>query len=413
MSHRSRAIVSIACFVAGWLWLASLLRRGDDTSTRLRPQWVGKGPVEVLNSTLGFQKILVINLPSRTDRRDAMALAGAVTNLTFDWVAGVSGDDVPERVLPADSEGKQISTGNKGSWRAHMNALRRVVELNLTSALILEDDADWDIRLKTQLQVVALASRGFLRPAKSGSSRPLAGHSPEREHLGNGNDATAVSVNDLPAGRQPSMPPYGDHWDVLWLGHCGTDLPSSDPSGVQQQPALVTIPDDETVPPPAHLRPHPFARPDEALRSRFPPHTRVVHRVTPGTACSQAYAVSQRGARRLLWLFGTETMTTGWDFLLRHWRTKKAKTAEEPSRTRLGVPVPPVCLAVQPPVFGHHYGKGGGSDITAPGGGYLGSEREMTPYVRLSVRMNLGKLARGDGISQLADQWPEPDETDR
>ena len=38
----------------------------------------------------------------------------------------------------------------------------RVVDGNLGSALILEDDADWDIRIKKQLQAYALSSRkGF------------------------------------------------------------------------------------------------------------------------------------------------------------------------------------------------------------------------------------------------------------
>lgn len=54
-----------------------------------------------------------------------MALAGALTGIKFDWIDGVSGDDVPDDVLPADSQDKHISKGNKGSWRAHMNALRK------------------------------------------------------------------------------------------------------------------------------------------------------------------------------------------------------------------------------------------------------------------------------------------------
>jgi hypothetical protein len=54
-----------------------------------------------------------------------MALAGALTGVAFDWVDGVAGDDVPDDVLPLDSLDKHISKGNKGSWRAHMNALRK------------------------------------------------------------------------------------------------------------------------------------------------------------------------------------------------------------------------------------------------------------------------------------------------
>lgn len=77
----------------------------------------------------------MINLPSRTDHRDAMSLSAAVSNLQLGWVDGVSGDDVLEKALsPRDH--KFISLGNKGSWRAS------TVEQNLTTALILKDDVD-------------------------------------------------------------------------------------------------------------------------------------------------------------------------------------------------------------------------------------------------------------------------------
>jgi hypothetical protein len=67
----------------------------------------------------------------------------------------------------------------------------------------------------------------------------------------------------------------------------------------------------------------------------------------------------------------------------------------------------PVCVAVQPPLFVQHYGRGGESDITAPGGGFIDRGKEMTPYVRLSVRLNMGRLVRGDGTRELVDQWPD------
>ena len=76
-----------------------------------------------------FQKILVINLPSRTDRRDAMSLSAVVSNLQLNWidgVSGVSGDDVLEKALPPGDH-KFISPGSKGSWRAHMNTLQASV----------------------------------------------------------------------------------------------------------------------------------------------------------------------------------------------------------------------------------------------------------------------------------------------
>lgn len=54
-----------------------------------------------------------------------MTLAGVLTGLSFDWVDGVLGNSIIQKVLPADTVNKNISQGNKGSWRGHMNALRR------------------------------------------------------------------------------------------------------------------------------------------------------------------------------------------------------------------------------------------------------------------------------------------------
>jgi len=69
-----------------------------------------------------FEKIFVINMPSRTDHRDAMALAAAVSDLRLDWIDGVKGADVLDKTLPL-GKSKQPSEGSKGSWRAHMNAV--------------------------------------------------------------------------------------------------------------------------------------------------------------------------------------------------------------------------------------------------------------------------------------------------
>jgi hypothetical protein len=67
----------------------------------------------------------------------------------------------------------------------------------------------------------------------------------------------------------------------------------------------------------------------------------------------------------------------------------------------------PSCLTLQPPLFVQHYGHGGASDITAPGGGYIDNAHEMTPYVRLSVRLNMGRLVKGFAMERLVDQWPD------
>lgn len=366
------------------------------TAVDTRPH-VG-GTADVQNATLGFEKIYVINRAARTDRRDSLTLAGAFTGLDLTFIDGVDGANVEDRVLPADSREHNISPGNKGSWRAHMNALRSVIEANLTSALILEDDVDWDIRLKEQLRRFAHASRLFLAP---GSTKTLS------------DDETAISVWELNrrVRLKPTITPFGDNWDVLWLGHCGTELPlpfNSSASGDSVSLLRITIPNDASVPQPAQLRPHPFANQDP-IGEVFPPHTRVVH-ASSGTVCSTGYAVSQAGARKLLHKFGLQTLTTGWDLMLRDWcdgvyhRTDEDDQKSHNLKTRR-----PTCLTVQPPLFGHWLEtKDGASDIGQQGGGYL--KKAGSQYIRLSVKANLEALAHGVEMHELVDQWPDSHE---
>jgi hypothetical protein len=105
---------------------------------------------------------------------------------------------------------------------------------------------------------------------------------------------------------------------------------------------------------------------------------------------------------KLLYRFGTRTFTTGWDLMLGDWcGGVYDRGVSDEGKER------PVCVTVQPPLFVQHYGRGGASDITAPGGGFIDRGKEMSPFVRLSVRLNMGRLVRGEGEGELEDQWPD------
>lgn len=67
--------------------------------------------------------MFVVNAPWRTDRKDAMALAASYSRLKFDWVDGIAADTIQETAYPPGKH-RTISSGNLGSWRAHMNAMR-------------------------------------------------------------------------------------------------------------------------------------------------------------------------------------------------------------------------------------------------------------------------------------------------
>lgn len=265
-----------------------------------------------------------------------------------------------------------------GAWNNKI--LYRILRQNLSSALILEDDIDWDIRLKSQLQGVSHATTLYLHLLASSLTY----------------QRTITIPFSTPSGPPHQIFPYGSNWDVLWLGHCGTDFPSASshlPLHRIQYP-------DGTMPGPSHLRPHPLAGTDDVFNVQHPPHHRVVHAAGAGTICTQAYAVSHRGAARLLWKLGVETFTTGFDLMLRDW-------CGGGSEKDVGGSDRPVCVTVQPPLFVQHYGKGSESDITQPGGGYIDREKEMSPYLMKSVKLNLGTLVKGKGVEGCRDQWPD------
>lgn len=75
--------------------------------------------------------------------------------------------------------------GSAKAWMAHLDLLKYVIGADLESAFIVEDDVDWDVDIKAQMRLVSDGVR----------------------------DYTAMEESDTT--------PYGDEWDVLWLGHCG------------------------------------------------------------------------------------------------------------------------------------------------------------------------------------------------
>lgn len=79
-----------------------------------------------------------------------MALMAATTGLHFEFFPAVRAEQVPDKAMPPGAQG--WLGGVRGSWRAHINALRSIVEQNLTSAVIFEDDLDWDVRIKQVLE---------------------------------------------------------------------------------------------------------------------------------------------------------------------------------------------------------------------------------------------------------------------
>ena len=135
-----------------------------------------------------------------------------------------------------------------------------MVERRIRSAAVFEDDADWDVAFKHQLIQLARGSRFLL----------------------------GTPTDILPSS------PYGDDWDVLWIGHCGTTI---DPEDNRRW----VIPHDPTVVPPFYR--DEFVQPDMTpweLGPNADPSTRIVH-MGGGNICTSGYIISLRGAEKLLY----------------------------------------------------------------------------------------------------------------
>lgn len=263
--------------------------------------------------------------------------------------------------------------------------------------MILEDDADWDFRLRSQLADFGHAARRLpelISRADAHAQRlPPASEQkiPDPIELAK---RSSISLPSLGRRSIPKADPYGRDWDILWLGHCGAQLPP--PSTAH--PDRIMLLNDQTVAGPQHLKPSPGAPPD-AISSIYPPYTRLVHRAN-ATLCTLAYAVTQAGARKILYRFGIHDFSKGYDFALSDYCNGKLRYMTKETT--------PMCITVQPPLFSHFFGERGGSDITGTGsaGRQVGSR-----YIRQSVRGNLEGLVKEDeGISE---QWGDEENKER
>ena len=205
---------------------------------------------------------------------------------------------IPEnRLMIAELEGRRTFSGSVGrlffsheglgsvkmqflirtrNEATQTNDRRRIIDQNISTSLILESDADWDMRVRESLTLIAKGVNWVM-------DYPF-------------------FIDDHHQARSSPSSPYGDRWDVLWLGHCG---------GLGPYQGRVYPLDDPVAPPPrfeyaivAIDSPDPYPRPDRL---------RIVHEVRYNL-CTYAYAVSLEGARKLRRL-GT-TSSEPWDLRL-------------------------------------------------------------------------------------------------
>lgn len=298
-----------------------------------------------------FEKVFLLNLPERTDKLDMFTLASSVTGFTFDVIEGVKGQGLNNKSLPSLNGAPTSDNPDKyniiGCWRAHMNAAQAIVRNRLSSALIIEDDSDWDTHLKDQLELFAQGSQ-FVTGIKPG----ITPHSP-----------------------------YGDDWDLLWLGHCSAGIGSD----IDRR---LVIENDFTVPP-IERRVNYASVPDFEKKG-YDNSTRLVFQANWGV-CMYAYALSFRGAQKLL-------------------RVQNMVQGLEPIDLSIGGMCGDEfkCVSVFPQLFDSHRSAGNPSRDTDMRTSDEEETREVgyTNNIVYSTKLNLDLLLK-DATAKPKRQWPE------
>lgn len=103
-------------------------------------------PSMYTNSTLGFEKIYLINLQSKRARRSEMQLLFGFYNISYEIVNAIDGN--ADQLSPSKAEEKAIF----GRKESHAKVWQMMLQNQVNSALIFEDDVDMDRRIHEQIK---------------------------------------------------------------------------------------------------------------------------------------------------------------------------------------------------------------------------------------------------------------------
>ncbi|KAL1586439.1 hypothetical protein WHR41_05185 [Cladosporium halotolerans] len=313
-----------------------------------QPQSLEDVALKPANSTLGFGSILAVSRP-QSPRRSGLLLAANITSLDITIPPQPQWTESDITHLRTNPNTSTLTRGSALAWLGHLHALRTFLASNATTTLVIEDDIDWDIHLRTtQIPLAASAFRSLL----SNFSPPP------------------------PTPQTYWAPPTA--WDILWLGTCNDAFTAT----TYPHPSLSYT--DATLPPPTHLSPETAT----LLASlNVPPQTRLLH-PTVSPLCTFGYALTRAAAERLLHDIATREAPLG---------TAAYDVRVLEACRDLGMR----CWSVAPELMRH---LGGGSEIadvdSGRGGGREeeeGGRREGTANLACGVRSSRGFREVGEG----------------
>lgn len=212
----------------------------------------------IKNRTLGFRKILGLNLPERLDKHDTLSLLGRLTGVDISLLPGVRSST--ERGMPRPHNG--AAEKHIGAIRSHMNAYQKMLDEDWKSALILEDDTDWDINFVDSLRLFRQGLVHFIAQ-----------------------NSTIVPT--------PNDPWCSEAWDVLFLGWCLEGTPND--AYVYEDPYTPFV--DRCLEATLQI----FEYANLSLPTPDSPSGHRIIQKSRSPVCSWSYAISQRGAAKVLY----------------------------------------------------------------------------------------------------------------
>ena len=222
-------------------------------------------PTSAGNATLGFQKLVYINLDHRYDYDDAMALQSLVSNITVTRQSGVNAADLKDAGLPPTSNSYSgLKKSHQACFRAHANMWRQVINENWSSLLILEADAVWDIHIREMMGIMSKGLNELMKmhPNTTANIHGREAYTPE----------SLLATEDNPY--------CVDNWDILSLGQCF---------------------DFDTNWEEFYIYDDPYGPKDGSFSYYdHPLHNQRVVRRSAGPICTNAYAISRKGAEKML-----------------------------------------------------------------------------------------------------------------
>ena len=177
-------------------------------------------------------------------------------------------------LLP-DSEESKYNATFMGVWRAHANIWKHIIDKDISSALIIEDDVDWDVNIKSI----------------------MGAWSWQLQHNNSLHQVAATTGDRWTSESDEKKCAYGCDWDELYMGQCAN---TPDPEHLEDHWSYY---DPHT--PAVSTNSHPTTNEMVKVWGYDPTTTgiRVVSR-TYGPLCTMGYAVSNLGAKRMLYQIG-------------------------------------------------------------------------------------------------------------